>query len=61
MKKYRVITSELRRFDCTYEIEAESEVDIYDMDYEDLQAGYVNEEPSDTEEYGIYSIEEIQE
>ena len=59
MKKYRVITSELRRFDCTYEIEAESEDDIYDMGYEDLQYWYVNEEPSDTEQYNIDSIEEI--
>ena len=60
MKKYRVITNELRCFDCIYEVEAESEDDIYRMDYEDLQACPVNEEPSITEEYNIDSIEEIE-
>lgn len=60
MKKYRVMTSELRWFDCTYEVEAESEDNIYNMDYEDLQAWYVNEEPSVTEQYNIDSIEEIE-
>lgn len=60
MKKYRVITNELRCFVCTYEVEAESEDDIYNMDYEDLQAWPVNEEPSFTDEYNIASIEEIE-
>jgi len=59
--KYRVYTQERVWNNCYYIVEADSEEEIQNFDYEDLQGGFVNESYGSLDEWEIESIEPIKE
>lgn len=57
--KYKVYTQEHVWNSCYYIVEADSEEEIRNFDYGDLQDGFVNESFSKLDEWEITSIEPI--
>lgn len=54
--KYKVVTNELNWNASTYIVEADSEEEIKDMSYSDLQDYFYSEKPIGLEDYKIESI-----
>ena len=58
--KYRVYTQERTWSSCHYIVEANSEEEIWDYSYEDLQDGFINEDYGGVDGWEIESIEPLE-
>lgn len=58
--KYKVYTQEHAWNSCHYIVEADSEEEVWNYSYEDLQDGFINEDYGGIDEWEIESVEPLE-